>query len=111
MKIFTTLDGDSIDLESVFAISRLLFDWCSDYGIYSHEKGWYAQLGIKGKEQLLKFSLGCASTVDRTDSYDRAQVKRRGCAAKAEKEYRRLMTEWTNSHRMKRPFHRSDNTM
>jgi hypothetical protein len=95
MKVFTTLSGDSIDLGSVFAISQLLFDWRSEYGVHSHESNWYVQLGIKGKEEPLKFSLWCCPAVLRTDDYDCVQKKRQKTAEEARDEYERLMVEWT----------------
>jgi hypothetical protein len=95
MRVFTTKEGHSIDLESVFAVSQLRFDWRSDYGVHSHESDWYVQLGVKGKEQPLKFSLGCAPTVLRTDTYDSVQEKRSKSSNYARMEYTRLMEKWT----------------
>lgn len=95
MKIFTTLDGDHIDLESVFSISQLLFDWLSTYGVHSHESDWHVLMGIKGKEQPLKFSLGCGPSVLNIDDYDCVQRKRQKSAVEARDEYDRLMVEWT----------------
>jgi hypothetical protein len=94
MKIFTTKDGTLIDLGVVFSISNLRFDWRSEYGVHSYESDWYVMLGVKSKEQPLKFSLGCGPEVRSTDDYECVQEKRRKSDLHARKEYTRLIEEW-----------------
>ena len=96
MKVFTTKYGNSIDLDAVFAISQLMFDWRSEYGIHSYESDWYVLLGIKGTVQLLKFSLGCGPSVFTTDDYECVQSKRHKSAAEANAWHARLKYEWTH---------------
>lgn len=95
MNVFTTKCGNSIDLDTVFAISQLLFDWRSEYGIHSYESDWYVLLGIKGTVQELKFSLGCGPIVRGADNYECVQKKRCKSANEAGREHRRLKDEWT----------------